>query len=394
MIDFTNSFPGVGNGNPTLDTAAFNQAVANVSNTGNVIYFSTGIYTFNERIDITDKRLKLLGDGKGITHLKWIDPQNPNLGAGLNVSGTSAGTDDTRPYFEIEGLSLATDYVAQGQTALSLTWRYGHADPRKKIRIRDIEIRPWNKYASAEQVLGLWEAGIQITNPGGVDISHTDIYGTPGYGSKCGIYVKTDPTAQVTSIRHFLSNLYVYGFEDGIVWEGGNPLNNEGLEGVYFSNFEIVWCGNGYTGNHVLGHHLSNGHMDCLWNGARFSGRSVQVKLSNIDFHQSYGNPEVPLQPMPGNLVSFVDTFRMSVENCQFLGFDDKPTTPHSNGIFTKGSAHGLFVGNHFDGIKDNDIVFGPGTRNCHAVANRLRRFIDQGDGTNSCALCYPMEPQ
>lgn len=358
MLNIRDFGANVGTNNPAVDTNAFVDAIAALPQSGGLLYFPAGVYQINRRITIDRKRVVITGEGKGLTHLNWSAPAAGER-SGILVTGDNAGGDDARPYFEIRSISLTTSY-ASDETAVRLKWTNGPADPRRKFCIRDVEIRPWNKYDAPDQNLGAWGTGISISHPGGLDISHTDIYGSPGIRSKYGIKIDAPNTA--TAIRHFLSNVYVYGFDEGIHCSGN-------CEGVYLANFEITFCGNGFTGkNGAVVYSLINGHIECFWNGARFDNDTPQdapfapfeVKIASVAFHQATGP-----RYLPGNMLLLAHAWRFNVANCSFVGNEGNGVT-NSNGIYVSNGHQGLILGNHFDAIKANDIVFDSDTTDCH----------------------------
>jgi hypothetical protein len=108
------------------------------------------------------------------------------------------------------------------------------SNPQKKTRIADVEVRGWNSYRAIPSP-DYWNRGIWLTNPGGLDISHTDVIGS-SKGADAGI--RCDSPKSSGAIRHFLSNLYLLQCRTGVAFSGPN-------EGVYFNNFEIVGCRTG-----------------------------------------------------------------------------------------------------------------------------------------------------
>jgi Pectate lyase superfamily protein len=348
----------------SIDTAAINGAASKALAEGQVLYFPGGIYLLDSRLDLSGKPISICGDGKALTRLVWN-----SVPGGIQFIGSGVSANDIT-VFSIEKLTLATTTL--GGIALRLEWPIMFANPQKKTRIHDVEIRGWDQYGGN---LHGWQCGIWLTNPGGLDISHSDVLGKEGF-SEVGI--KCDSPIKSGAIRHFLSNIYILRYDIGIDFEGPN-------EGIYFNNFEIVGCRFGFraVGGGTV-YHISNGHADCRTTGMAFSGQG-EVKLHNIAFfHTSNGGNRTD-----GNLVLMENGSRFTVSNCSFYGFkSDLPALGAQNGILAAGCTSGLVVSNHFDQIKDAAILFGTGTIDCHSVANRTSncggRYINLGAPSNT----------
>lgn len=233
---------------------------------------------------------------------------------------------------------------------------------KKKPFVSEVEIRGWDQYAKAVQDHD-WDHAIWITNPSGLDISHTDLMGkarVSDHGIRC------DSPPEAAPIRHFLSNLYVLGFKTGIEWSGP-------CEGVYMNNFEIVNCDTGFSagsrgdrGGPV--YHLANGHMDCFVAGAQFRNNN-EVKLHSIAF---YHKPKRKSEPRsPGNLVTLEKCQRFIVSGCSCYGHTpNPPDLPAQNSILVKNSS-GIIMGNLFDALRDRPVHFVNGRSACTTVGNR-----------------------
>ncbi len=331
-------------------------------NRGGALFFPSGVYVLSSPISISGKPISMVGEGKAHSILKWVSESG-----GIDVRGSGVGSNDIT-VFELRNLTLATAVENGGGTALRLEWPVMRANPQKKTTISNVEIRGWDQFSKAT-IDNYWDKGIWITNPGGLDISHTDILGksrSSAYGIQCDSPRNSGP------IRHFLSNLYVLGFETGIDWEGPN-------EGVYLNNFEIVNCRTGFSAGASAGagpggggpvYHLANGHMDCWVNGAIFQGNN-EVKLQSIAF---YHTPKAKGKPrMPGNLLSLDRCMRFTVSGCSFYGHTPSPPDlKGQNGIIVRNSS-GIIMGNHFDAIRDSPVRFINGRQQCQTFGNRPR---------------------
>ncbi|MEN8848701.1 MAG: glycosyl hydrolase family 28-related protein [Akkermansiaceae bacterium] len=319
---------------------------------GGVLFFPTGVYLLKSQLLISRKPISIVGEGKAHSILKWDAKRG-----GIHFKGSGVGSNDIT-VFDIRQMTLTTASKDGGGVALRLEWPVMKANPQKKMSISQVEIRGWDQYSKADTE-NYWENAIWITNSGGLDISHTDIMGkmhSSGHGIRC------DSPPGSSPIRHFLSNLYVLGFETGIGWEGPN-------EGIYLNNFEIVNCRTGFSaGGGGPVYHLSNGHFDCWLNGASFQGNN-EVKLTAIAF---YHTPKLRGKPrLPGNLLSLEGCRRFTVFGCSFYGHTpNPPDLDAQNGIIVKDSS-GIIMGNHFDAIRDKAVLFVNGRDQCQTSGNR-----------------------
>ena len=257
--------------------------------------------------------------------------------------------------------------MAGGGHALRIEWPKLTANPLKKTRIHDVEIR------GLDHGIHGWHKGIYITNPAGLDISHTDILGKPGITQQ-GITCTSDDDA--AQIRHFLSNLYVLWCDLGIDFNGHN-------EGIYFSNFEIVGCRIGFNQDGGTVCHISNGHTDSRESGLHFK-RVSQLKLHIIAlFHTGNGGGRAN-----ADMILLDDCSRFSVSNCSLYGFRGDGDITGQNGLLAANCTTGLVVGNQFDQILDTGIVFAEGSIGCHSVGNRVTncgtRYANLGAPSNS----------
>lgn len=323
---------------------------------GGALFFPTGVYLLRSRLSISRKPISIVGEGKAHSILKWVTKPG-----GIHFKGSGVGSNEITA-FDIRRVALTTAVKDGGGAAIRLEWPVMKANPQKKTSISHVEIRGWDQY-SKEPIDNYWDNAIWITNPGGLDISHSDIMGKM-HSSVHGIRCDSPPGSG--PIRHFLSNLYILGFETGIGWEGPN-------EGIYFNNFEIVNCRTGFSAGSGTGaggpvYHLSNGHMDCWLNGASFHANN-EVKLNAIAFYhtpKSKGKPR-----LPGNLLSIDACKRFTVFGCSFYGHTPSPPDLNAqNGIIVKDSS-GIIMGNHFDAIRDKPVFFVNGRAQCQTTGNR-----------------------
>ncbi|HPS90957.1 MAG TPA: glycosyl hydrolase family 28-related protein [Methanothrix sp.] len=365
-------FGAIGDGNPhDSNVNSINSAASKAMDLGEALYFPGGSYYLDSRLEFwgrSGKPLYLVGDGKALTRLVWTSNQG-----GILFSGKGTSANDITG-FSIEKITLATK-VEGGGTALRLEWAepesHMNANPQKKIRIHDIEIRGFDSYGGNTQG---WQYGIWITNPGGLDISHVDILGKAGI-SESGI--KCDAQQGSIAIRHFLSNIYVLWHRKGIEFNGS-------IEGVYFNNFEIVGCLIGLVANDSGNvYHISNGHTDCRMTGMEFNSHA-EVKVHNVAFYHTPNGGN----KMDGTLLELKECSRIAVTGCSFYGFKTDPIITHQNGILVAGCISGVLVGNQFDQIKDAAILFGEKTMDCHSVANRATncgvRYTNNGAPSNT----------
>jgi hypothetical protein len=279
-------------------------------------------------------------------------------------------------------MTLSTGVAATQGTALTLEWPDTPFNPMAKARIHDVEIRG----ADFDPTLATppamwWNAGINIKNSGGLDISHVNILGNV-FQSHTALKCETVGSSV---FRHFISNLFVRWFDVGVDWAGP-------VEGVYMNNFELVACRIGFraiasvpgTGGTVW--HLANGHMDCREVCFQATNHTI-IKLTSIAFFHTGNNPP----RLNANMVQFEHCQWITVSACSFLGFFEAPDfTPLTaqNGIVATNCDEVLLTGNHIDLIRNYAMIFGVGTIRAHARSNRAvavgGRWLNQGDAMNT----------
>jgi Pectate lyase superfamily protein len=353
-------------GNGTVDdTSAIKHAFAESG--GHAVHFPKGIYRLTSKISLTNRPVTITGEGKSLSILRW-DAVN----GGIEFTGTGVSANDITT-FEIRSIALTTT-MAGGGNALRLDWPVMFANPQKKTRISDVEIRGWNAY-NPIPAPDYWNRGIWLTNPGGLDVSHTDIIGSSN-GSDAAI--RCESPSNSGAIRHYLSNLYLLQCAIGLDWSGPN-------EGVYFTNFEIVGC---RTGLRAVGiapvYSITNGHVDCHMTCIEMDGIN-EAKLSNLAlFHTDNGGTKVS-----GNLIALKNCARFTVSACSIYGHPNIGNVQHQNGIHCVDCHSGIVYGTHVDQIKDVGILFGSGSHHCHSIANRIENcglhpYLNQGDVSNT----------
>jgi Pectate lyase superfamily protein len=339
------------------------------ASSGETIYFPKGDYRLTEKIKLGNRPITIMGDGKSLTRLRW-----EVVDGGIEFTGAGVAANDITT-LEIRHISLCTTEPSGGK-ALRLIWPIMFANPQKKTRITDVEIRGWNSY-NPHPSPDYWNQGIWLTNPGGLDISHTDVIGS-SRGAGTDAAIRCDSPNNSGAIRHFLSNLYLLQCNTGLDWSGPN-------EGVYFNNFEIVGC---RTGIRASGgapvYSINNGHCDCYMTCIEMNGIN-ELKLSNLAlYHTNNGGTK-----LSGNLIALKDCARFTVIGTSLYGHPNIGNVEHQNGIICINCHSGIITGNHIEQIKDVGILFDAETNDCHSLANRiancgLQPFLNQGDGSNT----------
>lgn len=319
---------------------------------GGAVFFPKGEYRLTQRIVLHNRPVSIYGEGKSLTRLRWeID------NGGIQFTGSGVAANDITA-FEIRNICLTTG-VPNGGTALHLEWPVMFANPQKKSRIADIEIRGWDAYSSFRDY---WSNGIYLKNPGGLDISHTDILGSVN-GAQVGIFC--DSPNNSGAIRHFLSNLYILQFAIGMQWRGPN-------EGVYFNNFEIVGCRIGIQADANPGaaspsYSINNGHCDCYQSCIELTTIN-EAKLSNLTlFHSNNGGSK-----LPGNIISLNGCKRFTVIGNSIYGHPNLGEVGSQNGIICTDCDSGIISSNQIDQIRDTGIYLSKGTQNIRSVGNRI----------------------
>jgi hypothetical protein len=363
MIDVRN-FGATGNGTDD-DTSAVKHAFKDSG--GEAVHFPKGVYRLTSKITLAKRPVTISGEGKSLSRLRWDVADG-----GIEFTGSGVSANDITT-FEIRNISLTTT-KAGGGSALRLIWPVMFSNPQKKTRIADVEVRGWNSYRAIPSP-DYWNRGIWLTNPGGLDISHTDVIGS-SKGADAGI--RCDSPKSSGAIRHFLSNLYLLQCRTGVAFSGPN-------EGVYFNNFEIVGC---RTGIQAKGgapvYSINNGHCDCYMSCVDLDGIN-EAKLSNLAlFHSSNGGKK-----LSGNLIALNNCTRFTVMGNSLYGHPNVGDVEYQNGIIARKCNSGLVTGNHIDQVKNVGILFGAGSHHCHSLANRvancgLKPYLNQGDKSNT----------
>jgi hypothetical protein len=353
MFDVT-QFGAKGDG-ATDDTLAVNAAfvACNTSPLGGTVYFPAGVYVISDTLTCSGKPISMLGEGQGITRLKWTKPCD-----GIRFSGSGhRGSELTS--FSIQRMSLLAA-VPNAGTALNVEWVATPNNYLPKWRINDVEIRAWEQPEETNQITSWWSQGMSITNCGGLHLRNVEIMGNPFGSGGQGIALIAGSSGV---FRHFLSGVHVRFFNVGILCTGH-------VEGIYMDDFELVGCVHGFQStDSFFVVHLTNGHMDCRDVGALFQNGST-VKLSNIAFIHTGQNPP----RTSANIAQFSQCQEVTVIGCSFLGFWPDPRfndIAHQNGVVLTDCDGGLVVGNHFRFIRDIAMIFGNGCQRCHSVGNR-----------------------
>lgn len=350
------------------DTQAVQRALNLALSSRTSLFFPSGDYRLREKLHISGAPLSISGEGKSLTRLRWETPDG-----GLQFAGQGVAASDIT-CFEVRSLSITTDQP-NGGVALRFEWPTMFANPQKKVRVHDVEIRGTDAYAHSP-FNNYWTRGIWITNPGGLDLSHVDILGSQA-GADIGILCNSESGSG--PIRHFLSNIYVLQHDTGIKWVGPN-------EGVYFNNFEVVGCRLGFSSNGGTVYSLSGGHFDCYESCLNFS-QVNELKLSSLAlFHTSNGGAR-----RSGNLISLSDLERFIISCCSLFGHPGTGDIQHQNGILLAKCRGGVVIGNTINHVQDAGILFDPQTQFCYSTGNFIQNcgttVVDQGSNNNHHAI-------
>jgi hypothetical protein len=169
------SCPGALNATPnggTLDTSAFQCAIALAPASGAEIYVPPGIYNLDATLSITNKPIAFRGEGQRISTLLWS-----NIGANNGITFTqNAGTYNYQ--LTVSGLSLLRDN-GSGGTAIAASWpvpvsatsRGGTSATISDVHIGNLIFGPEGGTPI------FWNTGIRLTNAMGARISQFNING-------------------------------------------------------------------------------------------------------------------------------------------------------------------------------------------------------------------------
>lgn len=244
-------FGAVGDGT-TNDTAAVQAAIAAHSN----IFFPPGTYRLQAGLTSSNKALRLYGSGKSATILRW-DTAVTNAIAVTNSAGLGASS---RFPFQINDMTLSAGVAAAG-TAISLDYTIGAGGfvytGINSLVLENVDIRGDDYFGAATKY---WTRGLYLKNTGSVVMSKLNMLGKQNIAGTKAVQIEaTNGPNTSFFVKDFTSTW----------WETGVDIyNNTGntytIEGLYFTDFEIVGSNRGVfvRGGPVHALRMANGHIN------------------------------------------------------------------------------------------------------------------------------------
>lgn len=244
-------FGAVGDG-VTDDTVAIQAAL----NAATDVLFPAGTYLVSADLTVLNKPMTMRGVGKQNTQ---IVRANAVTEAAIHVVCNGGLSNGSRFPFRISDISLIAEGANIGKAihadftiALSGEVYTGVSS----VFLENVEIMGDDYYGGTGHY---WTEGVKLTNTGSVNFSHLNIVSKQGQAGTIGINI----------VATNGPNTAFFGNDFAITWcEIGILINNEAvgwtIEGLYFSNFEIVGVDTGVLvingPCHAL--RLSNGHIN------------------------------------------------------------------------------------------------------------------------------------
>lgn len=196
------AYGAVGDGS-TDDSTAIQSAADAIPADGGILWFPRGTYKMITDIDIADKPIRIMGDGMGISIIKW-------------VSGTDYGIDyestNIRDFLMVGNISLYTE-VAGGGDAINANWSAAGAN-RPNCFIWNVDIAPTVAAAGT----AYFTNGIVLSDAGNYEIYNAHLLGRTAAGETVhmtsGIHLTDD------CVRGRISGCNFKNMTNGILVEG------------------------------------------------------------------------------------------------------------------------------------------------------------------------------
>ncbi len=345
------------------DTAAINAALA----AEKAVFFPAGVYDYNGRMNVPDKSIKIYGEGRDVSRIRF-------RGADSGIYFASAGVET----FELTDLSLLASGVGGGggRTGTAVYCAFSPTPPpnTEKFRmatIERIEIAGTNaqgeRHRPSTNALWYWTNGIHLYQASASKVEDVQIHGN-FQQSEYGITWESTPRIFATQL--FISELYVEYFLTAV-----HTMGN--IHGFYLEQFEFVGCG-GYAGFraamrltsqlHLPVFQVSQGHIDFVSDGLQLVGLA-SAKIDMVDFahNGAWG--------VDGTHIVVDHSVGVDITNCGFAG----KYLANEVGILAGRGTNGLRVsGCRFAYIAPSS--FGGGVMNLWGAANVKVLDTDWGD--------------
>lgn len=239
------------------DTAAFAAAAAHVASHRRILRVPAGTYLLKQRISFANAPVSLVGDGLGLSVLKWAADAS-SLGIAITASA------DTQ-FHHIRDLSFQVD--AKGGTAITLDYSgevdWGVIVPQK--------VHVFDRSSPRFLVENCFFRGAQTIWTSGWDVGIDAIAALKGTVLNCsftGWQTGVTPTANSPFAFHF------HGVND--TYENGHPVEFL-VKGCSVYNATTAVCFRGVEGAYV-----ENCNLVSVWNGVVFDAPQAPLPVLNV----------------------------------------------------------------------------------------------------------------
>jgi parallel beta-helix repeat protein len=244
----------------TDDTWAIQNGFNAIPANGGTIFFPPGIYVVSAPITCSNKHVRVVGSGRGVTVLKWV------------AAGGFQFTFGAALYrLTVQSLTLATT-VNGGGVAIKASWPGFVGGPTSAPHIFDVAIGPWTGTQ-------YWTKGIELTNASGAKIHDFDISGS-------------NNTVSMSNGIQLLGSSTITFIASGLILFAGKGIEIQGSsEGFYLRDIECVFTTTGYEfGSVSPGSAISNCHAASDLRGIFIWGHG-EVAVTGCLLYQNGDNP-------------------------------------------------------------------------------------------------------
>ncbi|MCD9004923.1 glycoside hydrolase family 55 protein [Luteimonas sp. XNQY3] len=350
-------FGALGNG-VSNDTAAVNSAIASIPARGGVIYFPSGRYLLQSRINLPDKRISITGDGIGISNLEWTTSSGGILYQ-PTIDAAGSGADNSRE-FSVSNITMRTA-VAGGGVAIRAVWPETSGRVTSTFNIKDVEIR-------GSDFTKNWSGGIELEGAKFSKIMNVSLYGRNSSYSAMSYGIRINSNG--SSTEYYIDNTTVVFSNIGLEVRGGTGSGN-GPEGVYVNQGAFINVGSGVIFNTTSSEPLlfvRGVHINAY--SAGIHSNALQAIYSNNLIY--YGDDAFGIR-------IFGLSQDVLVRDNIFYGVRERNTT---GVVVPAGPVRVSITGNHFDGCTTGIWMQSGSSGNFAAqnvFSNCTNRLLNQG---------------
>ena len=353
------------------DTDAFIAAwaAANAKD-GEKIYIPAGVYPLRKRLDIQNTNIVIMGDGIGVTELRWSSQ--------ADSEGLFFKQDSGRFFSQVKDLNLLTFKIHGSATAITVdcTNNLAHINQLSRYPIARVLMENVNMSladVSATHQYGFdkgWNIGILLKNVGKSVIERCHFRGM-GIGanlrSEAFVYIESPQT----ETEYNITNCWAALVKNAIKMTGdgeGLLVNNATFVGV---GYGINWVADGQAPQAlIMGSHI-NAYEACV----SLSGVSQSQICNNLFFRRpdSYntlgygvrmmGNPNLPYTTGQQNIVANNTIVNNQTPEFSMIGVSIEGSASHnsiSNNIFTRCKIGVKWIENHNNQVINNHYISCP----------------------------------